>query len=446
VRSTTTRAPCRPIQSYSRGLDGERSRIAHQITGVAVIAAADGSAKTHAVNPARYHLRPMTEAADSAGPSPLTIAVPRERQAGERRVALVPAALRPLLRAGLAVRVEAGAGELAGYHDAAYAEAGASIAATLAQLLQGADVVLHVGPPSDEEIKRVRAGTTLVGLLRATSNLPLLERLATAGVDVHSLELLPRITRAQEMDVLSSMATAAGYHAVLMAAVRLPRFMPLLMTAAGTVRPARVLVVGAGVAGLQAIATARRLGAVVEAFDVRPVVREQVESLGARFVDVGVEAAETGTGYAAQLSGEAEEREREVLARHVADADCVITTALIAGRDAPRLISAEMVAAMKPGSVIVDLAAEGGGNCELTKPGEEVEVSGVLICGQTDLASRMAGDTSLLYANNIVRFVLHLVRDGKVRDDLDDEILGATCVVHGGSLRGAAAPHPEPVA
>jgi NAD(P) transhydrogenase subunit alpha len=388
----------------------------------------------------------MTEASDGTGSAPLRIAVPRERQPGERRVALVPASLRPLLRAGLAVAVEAGAGELAGYADAAYTEAGATVEAGLGELLGGAELVLHVGAPSDEEIAALAMGTTLVGLLRATSNLPLLEKLAGRGVDVHSLELLPRITRAQEMDVLSSMATAAGYHGVLMAAVRLPRFMPLLMTAAGTVRPARVLVVGAGVAGLQAIATARRLGAVVEAFDVRPVVREQVESLGARFVDVGVEAKETGTGYAAQLSGEAEEREREVLSHHVAEADCVITTALIAGRDAPKLISAEMVAGMRPGSVIVDLAAEGGGNCELTKPGDEVEVSGVRICGQTDLASRMATDTSQLYAGNIARFVQHLVRDGKVRDDLDDEILGATCVVHQRVLRGAAAPRTEPAA
>jgi NAD(P) transhydrogenase subunit alpha len=242
------------------------------------------------------------------------------------------------------------------------------------------------------------------------------------------------------------MATASGYHAVLMAAVRLPRFMPLLMTAAGTVRPARVLVIGAGVAGLQAIATARRLGAVVEAFDVRPAVKEQVESLGARFVDIDVEGAETGTGYAQALSGEAEEREREVLARHVAQSDCVITTALIAGRSAPTLVTAEMVAAMRPGSVIVDLAAEGGGNCALTKPGKEIEVGGVVICGQTDLASRMAGDTSQLYAHNAGRFLLHLVREGRVRDDLDDEILGATCVVHQGSLRGAAAPPPAPAA
>ena len=376
----------------------------------------------------------------------MRIAVPRERQPGELRVALVPATLRPLLAAGLQVTVEAGAGEGAGHADAAYTEAGATVVADLKKLLANADVVLHVSLPSAEEVKQLAKGTTLVGLLRATSNLPLLERLAKRGVDVHSLELLPRISRAQEMDVLSSMASAAGYHGVLMAAVRLPRFMPLLMTAAGTVRPARVLVVGAGVAGLQAIATARRLGAVVEAFDVRPVVREQVESLGARFVDVGVAAAETGTGYAAQLSGEAEEREREVLSRHVADADCVITTALIAGRDAPRLISAEMVAAMRPGSVIVDLAAEGGGNCALTKPGEEVEVSGVTICGQTDLASRMATDTSQLYAGNIAKFLLHLVRAGEVRHDLDDEILGATCVVQGGALRGAAAPPSKPAA
>jgi NAD(P) transhydrogenase subunit alpha len=374
------------------------------------------------------------------------VAVPRERQPGELRVALVPGALRALLAAGLRVTVEAGAGEGAGHPDAAYTEAGATVVADLKKLLADADVVLHVSLPSAEEVKQLAKGTTLVGLLRATSNLPLLERLAKRGVDVHSLELLPRISRAQEMDVLSSMASAAGYHGVLMAAVRLPRFMPLLMTAAGTVRPARVLVVGAGVAGLQAIATARRLGAVVEAFDVRPVVREQVESLGARFVDIGVEAAETGTGYAAQLSGEAEKREREILTRHVADADCVITTALIAGRDAPRLISAEMVAAMRPGSVIVDLAAEGGGNCALTKPGEEVEVSGVRICGQTDLASRMATDTSQLYAGNMAKFLLHLVRGGEVRHDLDDEILGATCVVQGGALRGAAAPAPKPAA
>jgi NAD(P) transhydrogenase subunit alpha len=384
----------------------------------------------------------MTEASDRTGPAPVRLAVPRERQPGERRVALVPATLRTLLAAGLQVAVEAGAGAEAGHPDAAYTEAGASVVPDLKQLLADADVVLHVSLPSDEEVTQLARGTTLVGLLRATSNLALLERLAKRGVDVHSLELLPRISRAQEMDVLSSMASAAGYHGVLMAAVRLPRFMPLLMTAAGTVRPARVLVVGAGVAGLQAIATARRLGAVVEAFDVRPVVREQVESLGARFVDVGVEAAETGTGYAAQLSGEAEEREREILSRHVADADCVITTALIAGRDAPRLISAAMVAAMRPGSVIVDLAAEGGGNCELTKPGEEVEVSGVRICGQTDLASRMATDTSQLYAGNMAKFLLHLVHAGEVRRDLDDEILGATCVVTGGELRGAAAPKP----
>ena len=239
-----------------------------------------------------------------AGPS-LRLAVPRERQAGERRVALVPTALRPLLAAGMAIAVETGAGEQAGYQDAAYAEAGATVVSGLADLLKAAAVILHVTLPADDEIGQMPKGATLVGLLRAAANRPTMERLAKRGVDVHSLELLPRISRAQDMDVLSSMATAAGYHAVLMAAVRLPRFMPLLMTAAGTVRPARVLVVGAGVAGLQAIATARRLGAVVEAFDVRPAVREQVESLGARFVEVGVEAAETGTGYAQALSGEA---------------------------------------------------------------------------------------------------------------------------------------------
>ncbi len=390
----------------------------------------------------------MTGSADPAvvAAPTLRVAVPRERQPGERRVALVPAALRPLLSDGIGVAVETGAGLAAGYADAAYAEAGASVVKDLRELLTGSAVILHVGLPGREEVGLIPPGVALVGLFRAVSNREAIAELASRGVAVHSLELLPRITRAQDMDVLSSMATAAGYHAVLMAAVRLPRFMPLLMTAAGTIRPARVLVVGAGVAGLQAIATARRLGAVVEAFDVRPVVREQVESLGARFVDVGVEAAEVGTGYAQALSGEAEQREREVLGRHVAESDCVITTALIAGREAPRLISAQMVASMRPGSVIVDLAAEGGGNCELTRPGEEVEASGVRICGQTDLASRMATDTSLLFANNAVRFVRHLVGDGRVRDDLDDEILGATCVAHGGSLRGVVAPPPSPVA
>jgi NAD(P) transhydrogenase subunit alpha len=388
----------------------------------------------------------MTDVPATPAAAPLLVAVPRERQPEERRVALVPGAIKPLLAAGLAVAVEAGAGTRAGYPDAAYVEAGATVAASLTELLRGAAVIVHVSLPTDEEIRRLPKGSTLVGLLRATANLPALEKLAKRGVEVHSLELLPRITRAQEMDVLSSMATASGYHAVLMAAVRLPRFMPLLMTAAGTVRPARVLVIGAGIAGLQAIATARRLGAVVEAFDVRPAVREQVESLGARFVDIDVEGAETGTGYAQALSGEAEEREREVLARHVAQSDCVITTALIAGRSAPRLITAEMVAEMRPGSVIVDLAAEGGGNCALTKPGKEIEVGGVTICGQTDLASRMAGDTSQLYAHNAVRFLVHLVREGRVRDDLEDEILGATCVVHEGSLRGAATPKPAAAA
>jgi NAD(P) transhydrogenase subunit alpha len=389
----------------------------------------------------------MSGSPESGAPSTpgVRLAVPRERQSGERRVALVPSALRPLIGAGISVAVEHGAGEGAGHADSAYAEAGASAAGDLDALFAGAALILHVGPPGDDELGRLPRGATLVGLFRATSNLALLERIAARGVDVHSLELLPRITRAQEMDVLSSMATAAGYHGVLMAAVRLPHFMPLLMTAAGTVRPARVLVVGAGVAGLQAIATARRLGAVVEAFDVRPAVREQVESLGARFVDAGVAAQETGTGYAQALSSDAEERERQVLGQHVAASDCVITTALIGGREAPRLISAEMVAAMRPGSVIIDLAAEGGGNCALTKPGEEVEVSGVRICGQTDLASRMAADTSLLYANNMVKFVRHLVRDGSVRTDLDDEILGATCVVREGGLRGAAAAQPAAV-
>ena len=351
-----------------------------------------------------------------------------------------------LTGSGVEVAVQSGAGSEAHFTDAAFSDKGATVVGTVAEAMTLAKIVAKVQAPTPEEVGTAPEGVTVVSFLAPAAQLDTVKALVAKGATAFSLDLLPRISRAQEMDVLSSMASAAGYHGVLMAAVRLPRFMPLLMTAAGTVRPARVLVVGAGVAGLQAIATARRLGAVVEAFDVRPVVREQVESLGARFVDIGVEAAETGTGYAAQLSGEAEKREREILTRHVADADCVITTALIAGRDAPRLISAEMVAAMRPGSVIVDLAAEGGGNCALTKPGEEVEVSGVRICGQTDLASRMATDTSQLFAGNIGKFLLHLVRAGQVRQDLDDEILGATCVVRDGALRGAAAPPSKPAA
>ena len=383
----------------------------------------------------------MTEA--DARPA-VTVAVLRERGDGERRVALVPRSIGRLTGAGLAVRVETGAGKEAGHDDAAYSEAGAEIGRDLRATVAGAGLLLCVTCPGEEVAGALDKGAAVAGLLRPGMNRARIQALAARGVDAFALELLPRTTRAQEMDALSSMSTVSGYHGTLIAAERLPRFMPLLMTAAGTIRPAKVLVIGAGVAGLQAIATARRLGAVVEAFDVRAAAREQVESLGARFVDIDVETEEVGTGYAGALSSDAEEREREVLAAHVAEADAVITTALIAGGAAPKLITRAMVESMKSGSVIVDLAAEGGGNTEVTEPGAEVRVGGVTVSGPLDLPSRMAVDASQLYSHNVTRFALHLVADGALRIDLDDDIIGATCVARDGVLRGplaAAAEH-----
>ena len=368
--------------------------------------------------------------------------VPKEQALGERRVAISPPAAAKLKSLGVELLLESGAGISAGFPDKLFTDSRWVSAADGAAT---ADVVFKVLAPAPVNIARMKAGSALIGLLNPYRNLDAVKALRDKKVTSFSMELVPRISRAQAMDALSSQAAASGYKAALLAAEKLARFFPMLTTAAGTIRPAKVLVIGAGVAGLQAIATAKRLGAMVEGYDVRAVAREQVESLGAKFVDTGVSAEGTG-GYARELTAEEKQKQQDALAKHMAQADAVITTAAIPGRTAPRIISRAMVESMKTGAVIVDLAAETGGNCELTKPGNEVQVSGVVICGQTDLASRMAGDTSLLYANNIVRFVLHLVRDGKVRDDLDDEILGATCVVHGGSLRGAAAPHPEPVA
>lgn len=383
----------------------------------------------------------MTEAPGKPG---LTIAVLRERGEGERRVAVIPRSIGRLVTAGSTVRVEAGAGAAAGYEDAAYAEAGAEIGKTLKATLMGVRLLLCVSAPVDEVVRSLPKGAAVAGLLRPSANRARIEALAARGIDAFSLELLPRTTRAQEMDALSSMSTVTGYHATLIAAERLPRFMSLLMTAAGTIRPAKVLVIGAGVAGLQAIATARRLGAIVEAFDVRAAAREQVESLGAKFVEIDVEAEEVGTGYAGALSSDAEDREKEVLAHHVADADAVITTALIAGGAAPKLITRAMVEAMKPGSVIVDLAAEGGGNTEVTEPGSEIRVGRVTVAGPVDIPSRMATDASQLYSHNVTRFALHLVADGALNIDLEDDITGATCVAKDGVLRGPLANDTKP--
>lgn len=353
--------------------------------------------------------------------------VPRETTPGERRVALVPESVGRLAQNGLQVLVERGAGEGASFPDDAYSEAGAELAAR-ARVFAEADVVAKVRKPADDELGLLRDGVVLIGLLEPLTDKERLERLAERGVVGFALESIPRITRAQPMDALSSQATVSGYKAVLLAADRLPRFFPMLMTAAGTVAPARVLVLGAGVAGLQAIATARRLGAVVSAFDVRPVVKEQVESLGATFLELGVRGEETEGGYARELSEEEQGQQQRELEEKMPEFDVVITTALVPGRPAPKLIPASAVEAMRPGSVIIDLAAEAGGNCELTVPGEDAVREGVTIVGQTDLPSTMPFHASQLYSRNVTALLDHLTSGGELDLDFSDEITAGACV------------------
>jgi NAD(P) transhydrogenase subunit alpha len=354
----------------------------------------------------------------------LRAGVPRETERGERRVALVPESVPKLTALGLDVVVERGAGEAASFPDGAYAEAGAQVGDDAL----GADIVVKVAKPTAQEVERLHDGAVLVGFLQPLTDAEGLERLAQHGVTAFAMESIPRITRAQPMDALSSQATVGGYKAVLLAAERLPRFFPMLMTAAGTVTPAKVLVLGAGVAGLQAIATARRLGAVVSSFDVRPVVKEQVESLGATFLELSVRGEETEGGYARELTPEQQAQQQAELAERIADFDVVITTALVPGRPAPRLIPASAVEAMRPGSVIVDLAAEAGGNCELTKPGEETVAHDVTIVGFTNLPSTMPYHASQLYSRNVTALVQLLVADGELKLDWDDEIVAGACV------------------
>jgi NAD(P) transhydrogenase subunit alpha len=355
------------------------------------------------------------------------VAVPKEIAPGERRVALVPEIVGKLAAGGFHVAVEQGAGEAASFSDSAYREAGAEVVG-LGELFAGAKGVVKVQKPSAEEVERLPEGSILIAFLQPLTDPDGIERLARRGVTGFALESVPRITRAQPMDALSSQATVSGYKAVLLAADRLPRFFPMLMTAAGTVPPAKVLVLGAGVAGLQAIATARRLGAVVSGYDVRPVVREQVESLGASFLDLGVVGEETSGGYARELSDEDQRAQQAELERRMADFDVVVTTALIPGRPAPKLIPASAVEAMRDGSVIVDLAAEAGGNCELTEPGEEVKREGVTIVGHTNLPSTVPVDASRLFARNVQALLTHLAPDGELTLDWDDEITAGACV------------------
>jgi NAD(P) transhydrogenase subunit alpha len=364
----------------------------------------------------------------------MRIAVPREVAALERRVALVPDGVARLVKAGHQVIVEAGAGERAGFPDASYERAGAALG-TDAGMVSGADVVVKVQRPTPEEADLLGQGSTLVALMAPATAGELLPRLAARGITTFAMELVPRTTKAQSMDALSSQATVAGYKAVLVGAGALPRFLPMLTTAAGTIAPARVFVVGAGVAGLQAIATARRLGGVVSAFDVRPAVREQVQSLGATFVEAGA-AAEGAGGYAKELAADEQQRVLAAVATHIRDIDLVITTAQIPGRPAPVLVTRAMLETMRPGSVVVDLAAESGGNCEATRAGQTVTEAGVTVIGPVNLASTMPFHASQMYGRNILTFLEYIIRDGAIAAAAGDPIAGPMCLTSGGSVRG----------
>jgi len=372
----------------------------------------------------------------------MKIGVPVEKFSGERRVALVPASIPALKKAGLDVLIEAGAGERAGFTDAAYREKGAQLVTSRTDLFAGSDVVLHVrlagaaGDSGNADLALLRTGQIVIGMADPLGAPEGVRALAERGVTEFALELIPRITRAQSMDVLSSMATVAGYKAVLVAADTLPRMFPLLTTAAGTITPAHVFVVGVGVAGLQAISTARRLGAVVEAYDVRPAVKEQVQSVGAKFVELPLETAqaEDKGGYAKAQDESFYQRQREMMKKVVAANDVVITTAVVPGKKAPILVTAEMVRGMAPGSVIVDLAAERGGNCELTRADQVVVEQGVTILGPTNLPSAVPYHASQMYAKNVTTFLLHLVKDGNVKIDPADEITRDTLITERGEV------------
>ena len=372
----------------------------------------------------------------------MIVGVPRETFPGERRVALVPAAIPNLTKAGLEVVIEAGAGVEAGYPDADYVAKGAQIVAERAEVFRTADVILQVlshgsnDRTSQADLALLRRGQVLIGFLRPLGNVQTVQEIAATGATAFSVELMPRTTRAQSMDALSSMGTICGYKAVIIAADTLPRIFPMLTTAAGTITPARVLVMGAGVAGLQAIATARRLGAVVSAYDLRPAVKEQVHSLGGRFVELPLEVADAqdAGGYAKAQDDSFYQRQRDLLGDVVAAHDVVITAAVIPGKKSPVLVTKEMVERMAPGSVIVDLAAERGGNCELTRMGEKVVEHGVSIIGVINLASTVPYHASQMYAKNLTNFLLNMVKDGKLNLNMDDEIVRSTLVTEGGEI------------
>jgi NAD(P) transhydrogenase subunit alpha len=365
----------------------------------------------------------------------MKLAVPKESREGEKRVAVVPDAVKRLSQKGFEVVIQAGAGEAAGFPDSEYAEKGAAIEPSLEKLLQGALGVVKVQPPTLEEADLLADGSTLIAVLQPLTRHDLVRKLAAKKISAFGLDVIPRTTLAQAMDVLSSMSTISGYKAVLLAATHLPRFFPMLMTAAGTIPPARVLVLGAGVAGLMACATAKRLGAVVEAFDVRPEVKQEVISVGARFIEVPyAEDGSGGGGYAREMSEEYKRRQAELISKHIARADVVIPTALIPGRPAPVLISEEQVKSMQPGSVIIDLAAEMGGNCALTSPDETVVRHGVTIIGHTNLPSTMSFHASQMFSKNIEKFLFHLCDEKGFKFNMEDEITRGSLVTHQGGV------------
>jgi len=373
----------------------------------------------------------------------MKIAIAKEIEAGERRVALIPDTVSRLIKQGFEVAVEAGAGEQASFSDADYEAAGAAIVPDAAELWHQADILLKVKPPQQREDGRhevdlLRQGVTLICFLNPLAEPMLIKRLADRQITAFSIELIPRISRAQSMDALSSQAGVAGYKAALIAATTSPKFFPMLTTAAGTIPPAKVFVIGAGVAGLQAIATARRLGAIVEAFDIRPAVKEEVQSLGAKFVEVKLEEDTVAAGgYAKEVSDRAKQKTQEAIAEHVKTADVVITTAQVPGRQAPRLVTEEMVAAMKPGAVVIDLASEQGGNCAGTEPGQTIVRNGVTLLGPINLPASMPIHASQMYSKNLLTLVQYLVKDGSLVLNFEDEITGGTCVTYGGEIRNA---------
>lgn len=364
----------------------------------------------------------------------IRVAVPKETHSGERRVAVVPSVVKQLDKLGVELRMESGAGKDSGFDDAAYE--GVTVVDSADKLYKDADVVLRVQPPTVEEAGKLAAGSVVLGFLAPHEGDTRIKTFTKNKVTSFAMELVPRITRAQSIDALSSQASISGYKAALLAANLSPRLFPMLTTAAGTIRPSTVLVIGAGVAGLQAIATAKRLGAVVEAYDVRSATKEQVESLGGKFVKTGVSAEGEG-GYARELTDEERQQQAEVLADHVAKADAVITTAAIPGKPAPKLIDTATVERMKRGAVVIDLAAETGGNCELTKAGKEVDHNGVTVYGPKNVASALCQHASEMYARNLYNFLALLVKDGELTLDWDDQVLADSCLTHDGEIRHA---------